>query len=31
MDKDEAKALKMMSLYGSNVSDDTWNLPRGVD
>jgi hypothetical protein len=31
MDKDEAKALKMMSLHGSNVPDDTWNLPRGVD
>jgi hypothetical protein len=21
----------MMSLHGSNVPDDTWNLPRGVD
>jgi hypothetical protein len=31
MDKDEADALKMMSHYGSNVPDDTWNLPRGVD
>jgi hypothetical protein len=28
MDKDEAEALKMMSLHGSNVPDDTWNLPR---
>jgi hypothetical protein len=31
MDKDEAEALKMMSLHGRNVPDDTWNLPRGVD
>jgi hypothetical protein len=31
MKKDEAEALKMMSLHGSNVPDDTWNLPRGVD
>jgi hypothetical protein len=31
MDKDEADALKMMSLHISNVPDDTWNLPRGVD
>jgi hypothetical protein len=31
MEKDEAEALKMMSLHGSNVPDDTWNLPRGVD
>jgi hypothetical protein len=30
MDKYEAAALKMMSLHGSNVPDDTWNLPRGV-
>jgi hypothetical protein len=31
MDKDESEALKMMSLHGRNVPDDTWNLPRGVD
>jgi hypothetical protein len=31
MGKDEAEALKMMSLHGSNVPDDTSNLPRGVD
>jgi hypothetical protein len=29
MEKDEADALKMMSLHGSNVPDDTWNSPRG--
>jgi hypothetical protein len=31
MDKDETEALKMMSLHGNNVQNDTWNLPRGVD
>jgi hypothetical protein len=31
MDKYEAEALKMMSLHGSNVPDDTWSLSRGVD
>jgi hypothetical protein len=31
MDKDEAEALKIMSLQGINVPDDTWNLPRGGD
>jgi hypothetical protein len=31
MDKDEAEALKMMSLHGSNVPYDTWNLKRGFD
>jgi hypothetical protein len=31
MDKDEAEALKMISLHGSNVPDDTWNLTGGVD
>jgi hypothetical protein len=31
MDKDEAEALNMMCLHGSNVPDDTWNLIRGVD
>jgi hypothetical protein len=30
IDKDEAEALTMMSLHGSNGPDDTWNLPRGV-
>jgi hypothetical protein len=32
MDTDEAEALKMMSIHGSNVpDDDTWSLPRGGD
>jgi hypothetical protein len=31
MDNDESEALKMMSLHGSNVPDDTLNLPRRVD
>jgi hypothetical protein len=31
MDKDEAEAIKMISVHGSNVPDDTWNLPRGGD
>jgi hypothetical protein len=28
---DEAEAIKMMALYGSNVPDDTWSLRRGYD
>jgi hypothetical protein len=31
LDKDEADALNMMCLHGSNVPDDTWNLDRGYD
>jgi hypothetical protein len=30
-DGDEAEAIKMMALHGSNVPDDTWSLPRGYD
>jgi hypothetical protein len=29
LDGDEAEAIKMMALHGSNVPDDTWSLPRG--
>jgi hypothetical protein len=28
---DEAEAIQMMALHGSNVPDDTWSLPRGYD
>jgi hypothetical protein len=31
LDGDEAEAIKMMALHGSNVPDDTWSLPRGYD
>jgi hypothetical protein len=28
---DEAEAIKMTALHGSNVPDYTWSLPRGYD
>jgi hypothetical protein len=31
LDGDEAEAIKMMALHGSNVPDDTWSLPIGYD
>jgi hypothetical protein len=31
LDGDEAEAIKMIALHGSNVPDDTWSLPRGYD
>jgi hypothetical protein len=31
LEGDEAEAIKMMDLNGSNVPDDTWSLPRGYD
>jgi hypothetical protein len=29
VDGDEAEAINMMALHGSNLPDDTWSLPRG--
>jgi hypothetical protein len=31
MDQDKAEAIKIMALHGSDVPDDTWDLPRGLD
>jgi hypothetical protein len=31
LDGDEAEAIQIMALHGSNVPDDTWSLPRGYD
>jgi hypothetical protein len=31
LEGDEAEAIKMMALHGSNVLDDTWSLPRGYN
>jgi hypothetical protein len=31
MEQDEAEAIKMMALQGSDVTNDTWDLPRGLD
>jgi hypothetical protein len=31
LDGDEAEAIKMIALYGSNVPDDMWSLPRGYN
>jgi hypothetical protein len=31
LDVDEAEAIHMMALHGSNVPDNTWSLPRGYD
>jgi hypothetical protein len=31
MDQDEAEAIKMMALHESDVPDDTWDRPRGLD
>jgi hypothetical protein len=31
LEGDKVDAIKMMSLHGSNVPDDTWSLPRGYD
>jgi hypothetical protein len=31
LDGDEAEAIKMMALHGSNVPDDTWSLPIGYN
>jgi hypothetical protein len=31
LEGDEAEAIKIMALHGSNVPDDTWSLPRGYD
>jgi hypothetical protein len=31
LDGDEADAIKVMTLNGSNVPDDKWSLPRGYD
>jgi hypothetical protein len=31
IDGDEAEAINMRALHGSNVHDGTWTLPRGYD
>jgi hypothetical protein len=31
LDGDDAEAINMMALHGSNVPNDTWSLPRGYD
>jgi hypothetical protein len=31
LDGDEAEAIKMMELHGSNLPDNTWILSRGYD
>jgi hypothetical protein len=31
LEGDEAEAIKMMALHGSNVPDDNWSLPREYD
>jgi hypothetical protein len=31
MEQDEAEAINIMALHGSDVPDDTWDLPRGLN
>jgi hypothetical protein len=31
MEQDEAETIKMMALHWSDVPDNTWDLPRGLD